>query len=237
MYHVIGERDESPERFVVPIGTFERQMAWLGRLRFNVLRLEDAVERLFGGEPLPPRALCLTFDDGTRDMRTLALPVLERHGFPATAFVVTRKMGSQIDWTERPGIAQRQILTWEEALQLEPLVSLAPHTRTHTSLPTLDDAALVDEVRGSREDVEAHTGRRQGIFAYPYGHFDERVAGAVADAGYVAALSVKHGLSDVSTPRYELKRFEIGGDDSFVRFLRTVCAGGMRKRVRRALRR
>src|SRR4051812_3056203 len=92
MYHVIGERDETPARFVVPLGAFERQMAWLTRLRFKVLRLEDAVAALLGGEALPRRSLVLTFDDGIRDMLTLVRSVLERHGFPATAFVVTRMM-------------------------------------------------------------------------------------------------------------------------------------------------
>lgn len=231
MYHVIGERDEAPERFVVPIGAFERQMAWLDRLRFNVLRLEDAVRNLLAGEPLPPRSVVLTFDDGTRDMLTLARPVLERHGFPATAFVVTGKMGGRIDWTERAGIAKREILMWDEALELEPLVSLEPHTRTHPSLPTLDDAQLRDEISGSRDDLQARTGRPHDFFAYPYGHYDERVASAARDAGYTAALSVRWGLSDTSTPPFELKRLGINGDESFARFLRTVCATGMRRRL------
>ena len=93
MYHAIGERDEPAARFVVPIGAFERQMAWLAHLRFNVISLQEAVRRLLVGERLPRRAVALTFDDGTRDLNTLAHPVLMRHEFPATAFVVTRAMG------------------------------------------------------------------------------------------------------------------------------------------------
>ena len=237
MYHVIGDRDEPAARFVVPLGAFERQMAWLARLHFNVMRLEDAVQRLLSGERLPPRAVVLTFDDGTRDMRTLALPVLERHGFPATAFIVTRAMGEAVSWTERAGIAGRPIMSWDEARELQPLVSLQPHTRTHPSLPTLDDAQLADEVRGSRTDLEARTGRAHEFFAYPYGHFDERVAASVADAGYTASLSVKWGLSGHDTPRYELRRLAVHGDESFARFVRTVCLTGTRKRLRKMLRR
>jgi peptidoglycan/xylan/chitin deacetylase (PgdA/CDA1 family) len=237
MYHVIGERKEAPARFVVPLGAFERQMAWLARLRFNVLRLEDAVRRQLSGEPLPARAVVLTFDDGTRDMLTNVLPVLKRHGFPATAFVVTQAMGGQIHWTERPGIARRQILTWDEALELEPLVSLQPHTRTHPSLPTLDDDQLRDEIAGSRADLQQRTGRLHEFFAYPYGHYDERVADAAKGAGYTAALSVKWGWTDTETPRFELRRYEIRGDDSLTRFLKVVSLSGIRTRLRRAARR
>ena len=237
MYHVIGERDEPPARFVVPIRAFEQQMAWLARLRFNVISLQEAVTRLLANDPVPPRAVVLTFDDGTRDMRTLALPVLERHGFPATAFIVTQAMGQSVHWTDRPGISGRSILTWAEALELEPLVSLQPHTRTHPSLPTLDDKRLADEIGGSRADLEAKVGHAPEFFAYPFGHFDERVAAAAEQAGYTAALSVKWGRSDSSTPRFALRRFEIGGDESFARFLRTVCLSGTRKRLAAALRR
>ena len=233
MYHAIGEPGEAPARFVLPVETFERQMAWLARLRFRVVRLETVVRGLLAGEPPPRHAVALTFDDGTRDNRSLALPVLERYGFPATAFVVTDAMGGSVSWSDRPGLAGRPIMTWAEALELEPLVSLEPHTRTHPSLPTLDDSQLADEVRGSREELSAHTGRSHALFAYPYGHFDERVAKAAESAGFIAACSVKRGLSDATTPPFALKRYEIGGGDPLTLFLRTVCLSGTRKRVAR----
>jgi peptidoglycan/xylan/chitin deacetylase (PgdA/CDA1 family) len=224
MYHVIGEPAEAAARFVVPIGAFERQMAWLARLRFNVISLQEGVMRLVSGEHLPRRAVALTFDDGTRDLLTLAYPVLARREFPATAFVVTRAMGSTIGWTEHPGIAGRAILTWDEALQLQPLVTLEPHTCTHASLPKLDDDALGEELHGSHADIEERTGRTPEVFAYPYGHFDRRVAAATAEAGFAAACAVERGVNDASTPRFELRRYEIGGDMSLGAFLRTLAA-------------
>jgi peptidoglycan/xylan/chitin deacetylase (PgdA/CDA1 family) len=219
MYHAIGESGDRATRFVVPIAAFERQMAWLARLRFRVVRLEAAVQRLIAGIPPQRRTIALTFDDGTLDNRLLALPVLERYGFPATAFVVTGAMGSAVSWTDHPDLAQRPVMSWTEALELEPLISLEPHTRTHPSLPELDDDALAAELRGSREDVERRTGHVPSVFAYPYGHYDARVARAVSDAGFLAACSVKVGLNDTSTPAYELRRHEVRGDWSLSRFL------------------
>src|SRR5207248_6321696 len=86
MYHAIGDPAEAATRFVLPVTSFERQMWLLAALRIHVVRLEDATRSLLAGDPLPRRALALTFDDGTRDTRRLAFPILERHGFPATAF-------------------------------------------------------------------------------------------------------------------------------------------------------
>lgn len=55
---------------------------------FNVLPLNDAVERLDQGT-LPTRAACITFDDGYADNATVALPILREVGLPATFFVAT----------------------------------------------------------------------------------------------------------------------------------------------------
>ena len=42
-----------------------------------------------GGEPLPPRSVLLTFDDGYRSVLTLGLPLLRKYEIPAAVFVCT----------------------------------------------------------------------------------------------------------------------------------------------------
>ena len=53
---------------------------------FNVLPLPEAVRRLRAGQ-LPPRAVCITFDDGYANNCEVALPLLKSRGIPATVFV------------------------------------------------------------------------------------------------------------------------------------------------------
>ncbi len=55
---------------------------------FNVLDLTDAVRRLRDGS-LPPRAVCVTFDDGYANNCTVALPILAAKGIRATVFVAS----------------------------------------------------------------------------------------------------------------------------------------------------
>lgn len=66
---------------------FDHQMQQVSRL-FNVLPLTVAVERLKSGT-LPARAACITFDDGYADNAEIALPILKKHGIPATFFIAT----------------------------------------------------------------------------------------------------------------------------------------------------
>jgi peptidoglycan/xylan/chitin deacetylase (PgdA/CDA1 family) len=95
--------------FPAPAGAsergFARQMRALARVA-NVLALEDALARLYAGERLPARAVCITFDDGYRDNLELAVPVLERLGLPATFFLVPKLLSGEIDaWWETLGWA------------------------------------------------------------------------------------------------------------------------------------
>jgi len=85
IYHrVLPEIDEIfPNE--VTAQRFDSQMALL-RQTFNPLPLTEAVARLMAGT-LPSRAACITFDYGYADNLTLALPILQRHGLPATFFI------------------------------------------------------------------------------------------------------------------------------------------------------
>nr|WP_103120516.1 polysaccharide deacetylase family protein [Methylopila sp. Yamaguchi] len=63
----------------------------LGRARelgFDFVSLDEAWRRVSVGVSLRP-FLHVTFDDGYRDVRDFALPVLERHGAPATLYVAS----------------------------------------------------------------------------------------------------------------------------------------------------
>jgi peptidoglycan/xylan/chitin deacetylase (PgdA/CDA1 family) len=77
---------------------FDALCAWL-RTWFNVLPLDEAVRRL-GEGALPERAAAITFDDGYADNRTVAMPILQRHGLSATFFVATDFLDGGIMWND-----------------------------------------------------------------------------------------------------------------------------------------
>lgn len=85
-HRVLAERDElSPSE--VTAKEFDAVCGWLKHW-FNVLPLDEAVPRLARGA-LPSRAACITFDDGYADNFEVALPILKKHGLPATFFIAT----------------------------------------------------------------------------------------------------------------------------------------------------
>src|SRR5919204_3403839 len=85
MYHKVNDVDGNP--VTVAPALFDEQMSQLRELRYAVVSLEDVLAHYVEGAPLPPRAVLISFDDGYLDNLENALPILERHGYPAVLFV------------------------------------------------------------------------------------------------------------------------------------------------------
>lgn len=66
---------------------------------FKIIPFLDAVRGLRQGK-LPPRAACITFDDGYADNAEIALPVLQKYGIPATFFVSTSFLDGGRMWND-----------------------------------------------------------------------------------------------------------------------------------------
>lgn len=82
---------------------FADQMEYLARY-YEIIPLAELVACFEERRPVPERSVVLTFDDGFRDNRDVALAVLERLRAPATVFVVTGCISSgELPWSQRLG--------------------------------------------------------------------------------------------------------------------------------------
>lgn len=72
----------------------DRIAAW-----FNVLSLPDAAKAMRNGT-LPPRAACITFDDGYLNNHSLAAPALEARNLPATFFITSGAVEQGVMWND-----------------------------------------------------------------------------------------------------------------------------------------
>jgi peptidoglycan/xylan/chitin deacetylase (PgdA/CDA1 family) len=138
---------------------------------YRGIALREAVSHREAYGTWPRHRVVLTFDDGFRNFYETAMPVLARHGFTATVFVVTDYMGRRNDWETPPaGLGSKEILTWEEALELSAMgIEIGSHTRTHPDLRHLSEAEARHEIAGSRLEIEDHLDQPVRSFAYPFG--------------------------------------------------------------------
>ena len=129
---------------------FEDQMDVLAR-SYKPLNLADAVARL-RARRLPRRAVCVTFDDGYADNCEIAMPILLRHGIPATVFVASGMLDGGCMWNDE--IAEAVRATSETTLRLPecPELSLASDQ---------DRAAAVKSILWRLRRIPSNERRRQ----------------------------------------------------------------------------
>lgn len=99
IYHRVLARPDPLFPGEVDRALFERQLRLLKRF-YTVLPLPVALQRLQDGS-LPPRAACITFDDGYADNAEHALPLLQQYGLHATFFIATGYLNGGQMWNDR----------------------------------------------------------------------------------------------------------------------------------------
>jgi peptidoglycan/xylan/chitin deacetylase (PgdA/CDA1 family) len=200
MYHAVADAAVDPNKLCVPPQRFASQMAWIAAHGLRGVGTGTLVEAMRVGAQ---RGLVgITFDDGYASVLEHAVPVLQRHGFGATAFVIAGRIGGRNDWDEG---TPWPLLTADSIRALAVAgLEIGSHSATHVSLVGLDAARLAAEVARSRSELAALVGREIAGFAYPYGSMDAMARQAVQDAGYSYACAVdtpSDALSLLGLPR------------------------------------
>jgi peptidoglycan/xylan/chitin deacetylase (PgdA/CDA1 family) len=86
MYHSVGGEGIGPGLVVSP-ENFEAHLRYVRR-RYRLTSVEDIVQLVEDGRPVPTDAVAVTLDDGYRDNYEHAFAILKRYDCPATIFVV-----------------------------------------------------------------------------------------------------------------------------------------------------
>jgi peptidoglycan/xylan/chitin deacetylase (PgdA/CDA1 family) len=248
MYHKVNDRSGEPA--TVPTGRFAEQMDQLGRLGYAVVDLDAVLAHYLDGQSLPPRAVLITFDDGYRDNLENALPVLQRHGYPAVVFAPVGFVGASNplphdERAARDGVVHPTV-DWDELRALEAGgVRVESHGISHVPLSRLTDEEARREILDSKERLEQALGRRVRAFAFVKGgqaHFAPRHVEMLRDAGYDLGFTTISGANGRGSDRFRLRRYAVepfaertfelvlSGACDAIRFKDTV-AGARAKRV------
>jgi peptidoglycan/xylan/chitin deacetylase (PgdA/CDA1 family) len=182
MYHSVAPYRHDPYQVTVHPTRLDAQLRSLRRAGLTgvgVTTLLAACRRGSG------RGLVgLTFDDGYRDFASTVVPLLHRHGFGATVYVLPGLFGGHNHWD--PDGERKDLMTADEITAVaDEGMEVGAHGMTHVRLAApIDEADLEREVGESRRVLEDVVHRPVRGFCYPYGVHDDRAVEAVRAAGY-----------------------------------------------------
>jgi peptidoglycan/xylan/chitin deacetylase (PgdA/CDA1 family) len=225
-FHKIGDppAGEQTTWFYIPEAVFASQLACLREGGWTVIDAAALLRGLDHPGSLPLRSALLTFDDGYRSLRSVALPWLRRFEYPAIAFIPTDFIGgsNRFDVGVEPA---ETMCDWEDLRELERSgVSVQSHGASHRPFSDLSSEARGAELRLSKEILEAGLCKPVELFAYPYGDGGPDASSAsvaLASAGYRAGFLYKGGPAQLpAADPCNLPRVPMGPDTDLKAALR-----------------
>lgn len=182
-------------------------MRQLSNWGYKTISIQDLVDHLYHGGPLPRRPVVITFDDGYRDVYVNAFPIMQRFGFTGTVYVVANRLNADgfLDLETMKILVEHG---WE----------IGSHSMTHTEL-TQNHGLVRTEILQSRLDLDQALGIEVLTFAYPFGSLDEYVASKVYDYGYQSAVGVGNLSTHTAGTVFNLSRREVRGDADLKDFM------------------
>ena len=211
MYHHILKLDEEATEgqrtWTVSPDAFAAQMAYLQGHGWRSISPTQLATYLTAGQPLPPKPIIISMDDGYKEVFTSAYPILIETELRPVLFIVPQYVGygAYMDWS-----------------QLEELVSagfiIGSHGYDHSNLRQADEAELQHQVDDSRTVLAERLGVTIDAFCYPFGSYDERTLAALEEHHYTSAFTLNPTFRQYPGDSYRLNRLRVTYDMTIEEF-------------------
>jgi len=183
MYHHFGV-DKYPSTNI-RLAQFDAHLDYLAKAKYQVWPLAKVVDYVRKQKAFPGRVVAITIDDAYRSVFEEAYPRLRERRWPFTVFVAT------------DGIDQRfqAYMSWQQMREMQQHgASFENHSATHDYLirRQTDESTdqwrkrMQDDISRARQRIKTELGKAPTFFAYPYGEYNETLAGLVREMGLVA---------------------------------------------------
>lgn len=213
---------------------FESQLIWLKENGYHSLSLDEFSHHLSGKDV--GKAVLITFDDGYLNNWVYAFPLLEKHGFKATIFLVTSWLNQgdirpttgmaeplpdcpdhhQCEAKIAAGSSDEVVLRWSEvkAMQASGLIEFHSHTHTHTRWDKLakqeKNTKMQWELASSRQTLQEQLGMVSNHLCWPQGYFDSDYIGIAQQLGFNYLYTTQaFGRNTSITPASHIYRFAV----------------------------
>ena len=196
-YFTVG-RDDIPATNVTT-DQFASHLAELASGDYHVMALPDVLKAYKANTPLPENAVAITFDGGDKSVLTNAAPLLERYGFPYTVFIATGHADTLFP----------NHLNWRDIKTLHKtgLANFGLHPESYTNLSGKPLETIRSQLNNATVRFRNEMGFNAGLFAYPFGEYDENYHETVSAYGFQGAFGQQSGVAYNGHDVFALPRF------------------------------
>ncbi len=194
-HHLLPEADMTglfqDNNVAISVEQFAQDMQTLKERGYQTISLRQLEAFVREEQPLPPKSVLITFDDGYLSNKQYAMPILQEHGYTAVIFALTGWMEQQPQTFNVKGL---QYLSWPEIKEMRQTFQFASHTDDLHNLSWNGKGKLTTVSNQElQEDIQRSVRKLQGTtyFSYPYGHYTEAARAVLQQQGITLAFTVE----------------------------------------------
>lgn len=182
LYHdfvtIVPDNDPDNFSYINTPQSFEENIKVLLENGYTFISMKELNDANNGKIELPAKPILLNMDDGYYSNYEYIYPILKKYNVKASIFVVTDKLGKEIDG--------KKYLDWNECIEMQNsgLVEIFSHSKRHVFYDKLPVRAVRDDVIESYKIIENNLGNKNlKVFAYPYGAYTKETVWALKISG------------------------------------------------------
>lgn len=223
MHHSIGPGDWP---FAVKPETFRWQIEYLKKSGYSFISATELAGILKGHDPIPRRAILLSFDDGYRDFKEHALPILKEFNLPSIVFVHANRSEEKLD-------NNLSLLSWADIRDIKQYrVEIGNHSYSHLNLKTLSSEDLRTEIKKAEAVFQEEISEHPKFFAFPIGGYNQEVVNCLRENNYEMAFTINPWLVKKENDRLMLPRIGIIKETGQIEFMaRTTRANDWYQKI------
>ena len=206
-YHQIrdwrAKDSKSARDYIIPVANFKEQMQMLADSGYHSISPDQLYAYLTTGASLPSKPVLLSFDDGDLDQYETALPILDKHGFKASFFIMTVAIG------------RRGYQPYMDKAQIKDLAdrghTVGLHTWDHHNVKKYQGDDWKIQIEEPKKKLEDIIGKPVRHFAYPFGLWNEAAPPELKKRGLLTAFQLAEKKRDAQEPLFSIRRIIAGG--------------------------
>ena len=158
------------------------------------------------------KQIIITFDDGYKDLISSVLPILKKHNFNATCFVVSSMLGKKNMWDmSKKNFIQKDLMNLNDIREwVDNGMFIGSHSHNHLDLTSLNVDKMTNELTYSKKILEDKIGVKIKNFSYPYGKVNNLVYKKTKEI-FEKATTTNRGRFDINIHDFHLiPRIDMG---------------------------
>lgn len=202
---------------------FANEMQYLKSKNYETVSIYELQQFMRNEITLPAYSIVLTFDDGLLSTREYAYPILQKHGFQATQFLITYRneyssAEQKFDYTDLQAISKQDMDNMRDVFTYE------SHTYNLHDMIGRTGKMLVVPYGEVVQDLKKSLALIPGAkaFAYPFGQYNTNSMYAVKEVGFTMAFSTKPGYNNPYDDVYQIKRLYSDQQTTFAHYQKMV---------------